>query len=192
MKQQNAELQSKVANSNSGHTALISVVSSTVYFPELCHTSAMWLQHHDMRLDTMQNTSGGETPAGLGQCERGLIGYRFDRPAFKCARLFWQLTLAFPAIGRVSVITSHAGLAVGARGQVTALLAHAAVHTGAVAVALARCEVSREKTRADWDTSHLSFMNCQEQDCQVNMAITRQNSFSTLKLILLVNINREQ
>lgn len=49
------------------------------------------------------------------------------------------LTLAFAAIGRVPVVTGHAGLAVGAGGEVTALLAHAAVHARAVAVALARC-----------------------------------------------------
>lgn len=59
-----------------------------------------------------------------------------------------SLTLALAAVGRVSVITGHAGLAVGTRGQVTALLAHAAVHARAVAVALARCKTGREKTSA--------------------------------------------
>lgn len=59
-----------------------------------------------------------------------------------------SLTLALAAVGRVSVITGHAGLAVGARGQVPALLAHAAVHARAVAVALARCKTGREETSA--------------------------------------------
>lgn len=49
------------------------------------------------------------------------------------------LTLAFAAIGGVSMVTGHAALAVGARGEVAALLAHAAVDARAVAVALARC-----------------------------------------------------
>ncbi len=47
------------------------------------------------------------------------------------------LTLAFAAIGWVSMVTRHAGLAVGASGEVAALFAHAAVHTCAVAVTLA-------------------------------------------------------
>lgn len=48
------------------------------------------------------------------------------------------LTLAFSAIGRVAMVTSHAGLAVRTGGEVTALFAHTAVHTCAVAVTLAR------------------------------------------------------
>lgn len=58
------------------------------------------------------------------------------------------LTLAFAAIGRVSMVTRHAGLAVGTGGEVTALFAHAAVHTRAVAVALARWE-RNEKARSE-------------------------------------------
>lgn len=47
------------------------------------------------------------------------------------------LTLAFAAIGRVSVVTRHAGLTVRTGGEVATLLAHTAVHTRAVAVTLA-------------------------------------------------------
>lgn len=53
------------------------------------------------------------------------------------------LTLAFAAIGRVSMVTRHAGLAVRASGKVTALFAYAAIHTRAVAVTLACCERNR-------------------------------------------------
>lgn len=49
------------------------------------------------------------------------------------------LTLAFAAVGRVSMVTRHACLAVGTSGEVTALFAHAAVHTRAVAITLACC-----------------------------------------------------
>ncbi len=54
------------------------------------------------------------------------------------------LTLAFAAIGRVSMVTRHAGLAVRTSGKVTALLTHAAVHARAVAITLARCEGNGE------------------------------------------------
>lgn len=54
------------------------------------------------------------------------------------------LTLTFAAIGRVSVVTRHAGLAVGTSGEVTALFAHAAVHARAVAITLACCKRSQE------------------------------------------------
>ena len=54
------------------------------------------------------------------------------------------LTLAFAAIGRVSMVTRHAGLAVRTGGEVTALFTHTAVHTSAVAIALARWERNRE------------------------------------------------
>ena len=47
------------------------------------------------------------------------------------------LTLAFAAIGWVSMVTRHAGLAVRTSGEVTALFAHTAVHTCAVAITLA-------------------------------------------------------
>lgn len=47
------------------------------------------------------------------------------------------LTLAFAAIGWVSVVTWHTRLAVGASGEVTALFAHAPVQTCAVAITLA-------------------------------------------------------
>lgn len=58
-----------------------------------------------------------------------------------------QLTLAFAPIGRVSVVTRHASLAVGTRGEVTALLAHAAVHTRAVAITLASCKANGKMRR---------------------------------------------
>lgn len=47
------------------------------------------------------------------------------------------LTLAFATIGRVSMVTRHASLAVGTSGEVTALFTHTTVHTCAVAITLA-------------------------------------------------------
>lgn len=55
------------------------------------------------------------------------------------------LTLAFASIGWVSMVTGHAGLAMRTGGEVTALFTHAAVHTGAVAIALTRCEGKRSQ-----------------------------------------------
>lgn len=50
----------------------------------------MWSEHDlswhtALKLDSRQRASGHETPAGLGQCEWGLICYLFDRPAFRKA-----------------------------------------------------------------------------------------------------------
>lgn len=58
-----------------------------------------------------------------------------------CAQL---LTLAFPTIGRVSMVTRHACLALGTGGEVTALLTNAAVHTCAVAITLTSCRKTKE------------------------------------------------
>lgn len=55
------------------------------------------------------------------------------------------LTLAFAAIGWISVVTGHACLTVGTSGEVTALFAHATVHTCAVAITLASCRTNRDK-----------------------------------------------
>lgn len=55
------------------------------------------------------------------------------------------LTLAFAAIGRVSMVTRHACLAVGTSGEVTALFAHTTVHTCAVAITLASCRGNKDK-----------------------------------------------
>lgn len=55
------------------------------------------------------------------------------------------LTLAFATIGRVAMVTRHAGLAVRTGGEVTALLTNAAVNARAVAVTLACCK-KRQKS----------------------------------------------
>lgn len=64
-------------------------------------------------------------------------GKQINKHVYKI--LLNALTLTFPAVGGVSMVTGHAGLAVGPGGQVAALFANAAVDAGAVAIALAGC-----------------------------------------------------
>lgn len=52
----------------------------------------------------------------------------------------FPLTIAFPSIGGIAIVTGHAALAVCPRRQVPTVLAHAAVHTPAVAITLTRWE----------------------------------------------------
>lgn len=70
--------------------------------------------------------------------------------------MYTVLTLAFAAIGWVSVVTGHAGLAVGTSGEIATLFAHAAVHTCAVAITLASCKEQRQTMDSDlWQIQHV-------------------------------------
>lgn len=69
------------------------------------------------------------------------------------------LTLAFAAIGRVAMVTRHAGLTVRTGGEVTALLTNAAVNARAVAVTLACCKKDRRAHSAAF-----IFCGCPQQE----------------------------
>lgn len=79
---------------------LASTVALVVGFPERCRTSSVRSPHDSSRratvqLDTGKHASGGETSAGEGQRERGLIRSIDPRstnagetPEFQCERGF--------------------------------------------------------------------------------------------------------
>lgn len=86
LKLQNTELQSKVANNYAGHrqTKLCRASTSTRY--QRNNIS----RHATVKLNIMQQSSGGDTPTGFTQHEWGPICYLFDlvnmvqTPEFQC------------------------------------------------------------------------------------------------------------